>query len=58
MNRTARDSADPGFAPARVERIDRGDGGFLLRSPMPLQPYARCVGDWLVAWATRAPDRT
>jgi feruloyl-CoA synthase len=57
MNRPFR-SADPGFAAARVEQIHRGDGGFILRSPMPLEPYARCVGDWLVEWARRAPDRT
>jgi feruloyl-CoA synthase len=52
------DAADPGFAPARVERVARADGGFLLRSPTPLAPYARCVGDWLVQWARRAPQVT
>jgi feruloyl-CoA synthase len=49
-------AADPGFAPALVERVARPDGGFLLRSPTPLAPYARCVGDWLVQWARRSPD--
>jgi feruloyl-CoA synthase len=49
---------DPGFAPARVERIERSDGGFILRSPTPLGSYARCVGDWLVEWSRREPDRT
>jgi len=58
MNRATRSAPDPGFAPARVERIPRADGGFILRSPMPLEPYARCVGDWVAEWATRAPDRT
>jgi feruloyl-CoA synthase len=45
------------FAPARVERFARDDGSFILRSPMPLAPYARCVGEWLVTWAERAPQR-
>ncbi|HTT10448.1 MAG TPA: feruloyl-CoA synthase [Burkholderiaceae bacterium] len=58
MHRPDGDVANPGFAPARVERIARADGAFVLRSPAPLEPYARCVGDWLVAWATRTPDRT
>jgi len=55
-NRTA--AFDPGFAPARVERVTRRDGGFVLRSPTPLAPYSRCVGDWLVQWARRTPQRT
>jgi len=58
MNRPALDAWDPGFAPARVERLARADGGFVLRSPMPLAPYARCVGDWMIEWAGRAPGRT
>lgn len=49
--------ADPGFAPARVERIVRDDGATVLRSPEPLGPHARCVGDWLRDWARRAPER-
>ena len=45
------------FAPtdARVER--RADGSVLLRSPQTLQPYPRAVGEWLVSWAARAPER-
>jgi feruloyl-CoA synthase len=58
MNRTPPTVAfDPGFAPAHVERVARPDGGFLLRSPTPLAPYSRCVGDWLVQWAQRRPQR-
>jgi feruloyl-CoA synthase len=49
---------DSGFAPARVERVPCRDGGFVLRSPTPLAPYSRCVGDWLVHWAQRTPHRT
>ena len=48
--------ADPGFAPARVERVARSDGGFILRSPAPLGAYARNVAAWLVTWASRTPE--
>src|SRR5262245_37404636 len=51
-------TADPGFAPALVERIARADGSFVLRSPVALAPSVRCVGDWLVHWAQRTPQRT
>ncbi len=44
------------LAPRRVEKIDLGGGAFILRSPEPLAPYARCVGEWLEAWAARTPD--
>jgi feruloyl-CoA synthase len=45
------------FAPPLVERIERGGGSFLLRSPVALAAYARSVGAWLLDWAQRAPDR-
>jgi feruloyl-CoA synthase len=45
------------LAPARVEVGRRPDGTLVLRSPVPLGEHARCVGDWLVAWARRAPER-
>jgi feruloyl-CoA synthase len=45
------------FAPAAVDVENRDDGTMLLRSPQTLAPYARAVGDWLVHWAARAPDR-
>ena len=32
------------IAPARAVRTQFDDGSFTLRSPMALQPYARCVG--------------
>ncbi|MGV2389349.1 MAG UNVERIFIED_CONTAM: hypothetical protein LVR29_17145 [Microcystis novacekii LVE1205-3] len=44
------------LAPRAVVREDRGDGVFVLRSPEPLQPYARCVGEWLERWARETPD--
>ena len=32
-------------------------GGFLVRSPHPLQPYARTMTDRLAKWAHERPDR-
>ena len=45
----------PGLAPPRVVRVAFDDGSFVLRSPEPLKPYARCVGEWLEQWAREAP---
>ncbi|HEU0200896.1 MAG TPA: feruloyl-CoA synthase [Burkholderiaceae bacterium] len=48
---------DPAMlAPPCVERIDTGNGTFVLRSTEPLGPYARCVGEWLEHWAANTPD--
>jgi feruloyl-CoA synthase len=44
------------LAPPEVVREDRGDGTFILRHPRALQPYARCIGDWLDHWARTTPD--
>ncbi|MEO8717275.1 MAG: feruloyl-CoA synthase [Burkholderiales bacterium] len=46
------------FAPAKVDIERRPDGATLLRSPQPLRPYARAIGDWLLHWYDHAPDRT
>jgi feruloyl-CoA synthase len=45
------------FAPAAVDVERRADGVQVLRSPQPLQPYARCLGEHLERWAREAPDR-
>jgi len=45
------------FAPTQVRVETRADGSILLRSPQALQPHARAVGEWLVHWAARAPER-
>ena len=45
------------FAPAEVDVERRPDGTMVLRSPRPLQPHERCVGEWLVRWARQAPER-
>ncbi len=54
----ARLHSDLRFAPAQVLSERRSDGTLLLRSPQPLAPYARAVGEWLVHWAGAAPERT
>jgi feruloyl-CoA synthase len=49
--------SDPqALAPARVLRDERPDGSFVLRHPEALQPFARCIGDWLEHWAQVTPD--
>jgi feruloyl-CoA synthase len=45
-----------GLAPQRVVRVGFDDGSFVLRSPEPLRPYARCVGEWLEQWASDTPE--
>ncbi|WP_335582889.1 MULTISPECIES: feruloyl-CoA synthase [unclassified Cupriavidus] len=45
------------LARPRILREDRADGSFVLRSAEPLQPYDRCIGDWLEHWARVAPDQ-
>ena len=44
------------LAPPRTVKTDLGDGVFTLHSPEELQPYARCVGEWLEHWALQTPD--
>lgn len=36
----------------------RQDGSFVLRSTQALQPFARCIGDWLQHWAQEDGSRT
>ncbi len=44
------------LAQPRVDRVPGADGSFVLRNPEPLQPFARCIGDWLEHWAATKPD--
>jgi feruloyl-CoA synthase len=46
------------YAPAEVLVEKRTDGTTILRSPQPLKPPTRALGDWLLQWYERAPDRT
>jgi feruloyl-CoA synthase len=48
----------PEFAPAAVELERLRGGGFILRSPLQLEPYATNVCSYLVDWALRTPQRT
>jgi len=45
------------FAIPQVRSEARPDGSTILTSPDPLGVYERALGDWLVRWAARAPDR-
>ncbi len=45
------------FAPPAVAVERRPDGCVVLRSPQALAPYPRAIGEYLVQWAARAPDR-
>src|SRR5258708_16460958 len=45
------------FAKPEIVAERRADGSILLKSATPLQPGARCVGDWLEQWARQAPER-
>ena len=45
------------FATPAIVAERRADGSILLKSATPLQPGARCVGDWLEQWARQAPER-
>jgi feruloyl-CoA synthase len=48
---------DPSWlAPPRAVRVALDEGCVVLRSPEPLKPYARCIGEWLEHWAKVTPD--
>jgi feruloyl-CoA synthase len=44
------------LAPPRTVLTPRSDGTFVLASPEPLRPYARCVGEWIEHWSRETPD--
>jgi feruloyl-CoA synthase len=45
------------FATPAIVADRRADGSILVKSTVPLQPGARCIGDWLEHWARQAPER-
>ena len=49
--------SEPLFATPRVTAERRADGTIRLKSSVPLQASARCVGDWLEHWARQTPDK-
>ncbi len=46
------------LAPAEVEVEPLAGGGMILRSPRPLEPYERHLGEMLHRWARECPQRT
>lgn len=46
------------LAPARVTRLDRPNGGFILSSPIPLNDFGSNIWEFLHYWADEAPERT
>ncbi|WP_375411864.1 feruloyl-CoA synthase [uncultured Bradyrhizobium sp.] len=52
-----RDDPETLFAAPAVVAERYPDGSIRLKSTTPLQPAARCVGDWLEHWARQTPDR-
>jgi feruloyl-CoA synthase len=45
------------FAAPAIVADRRADGSIIVKSTVPLQPGARCVGDWLEHWARQTPDK-
>jgi feruloyl-CoA synthase len=45
------------FATPDIVAERRADGSIWLKSMTPLQPAARCIGDWLEHWARQTPER-
>jgi feruloyl-CoA synthase len=52
-----RDDFETLFAAPAIVTERHADGSIRLKSAAPLQPAARCVGDWLQHWARQTPDR-
>src|SRR2546421_2032335 len=52
-----RDHPETLFATPEIVAKRRADGSIWLKSATPLQPGARCVGDWLEQWARQMPER-
>ncbi len=45
------------FATPAITADRRADGSIIVKSTVPLQPAARCVGDWLEHWARQTPEK-
>jgi feruloyl-CoA synthase len=54
---TSRDLSETLFAKPAISADRRADGSIILKSTVPLQEGARCVGDWLEHWARQTPQR-
>src|SRR3954452_23893984 len=49
--------AQPALAPPRITSRPSQDGGLVLRSEMPLEPYEASLGVLLRRWAQERPDQ-
>ena len=54
---TSRDNSGTLFATPAIVADRRADGSIIVKSTVPLQPHARCVGDWLEHWARQTPEK-
>lgn len=54
----ARPAVQPGqgLALPDIERVDLGNGSFVLRSRISPRAHTRCIGDWLEHWARVTPN--
>ena len=52
-----REHPDTLFATPAITVDRRADGSIIVKSIVPLQPAARCVGDWLERWARQTPKK-
>ena len=43
------------IAPPATVLVHQDDGSFVLRSPVALGAYARCIGEWVEQWARETP---
>jgi feruloyl-CoA synthase len=55
-DRAAPQFASIEFAPADVDVKPLPEGGYLLSSPIPLEPYERNLGEMLRRWASETPE--
>ena len=53
----SRENSSMLFATPAIVANRRVDGSIIVKSTVPLQPAARCVGDWLEHWARQTPAK-
>ncbi len=53
----SRENSSRLFATPEIVADRRADGSIIVKSTVPLQPAARCVGDWLEHWARQTPAK-
>lgn len=53
----SRENSNTLFATPAITVDRRADGSIIVKSTVPLQPAARCVGDWLEHWARQTPQK-